>query len=186
MLLLRGVTVIFLILGLSLLLLCYWLSLFFMLGLLLFRFRFSLLPFGWLGRLFVLCRLGCFFVMLFLRESWNCGSEEQEHSCCANDSKYFHQCCLHYREFMRAPFFAGRGLLFAFDELLSLCRLLRLAYAPTWIREKAWNSPKTFSNHKTTAITTTAFKIDLIVPCIGMKRLINQSRTPTTISTITI
>jgi len=43
-----------------------------------------------------------------------------------------------------------------------------------------------FRSHKTTQITTTAFKIDLIDPAIGMKRLTNQSRTPTTIRTITI
>jgi hypothetical protein len=44
-------------------------------------------------------------------------------------------------------------------------------------------SPKTFKSHKTTAMTTTAFKMDLIVPCIGM-RLTSQSITPTTTSTI--
>jgi hypothetical protein len=62
---------------------------------------------------------------------------------------------------------------------------LGLAYVPIWIRDKELKSPKTFSSHKTTAITTTAFKMDLIVPCMGMKRLTSQSRTPTTISTIT-
>jgi hypothetical protein len=44
-------------------------------------------------------------------------------------------------------------------------------------------SPKTFKSHNTTAITTTAFKMDFIVPCIGM-RFTNQSITPTTTSTI--
>src|SRR3974390_1490330 len=52
--------------------------------------------------------------------------------------------------------------------------------------ENELNSPKTFSSHSTTAITTTAFRIDLIVPCIGMKRLISHSTTPTTIRTMTI
>src|SRR5277367_1101891 len=33
-------------------------------------------------------------------------------------------------------------------------------------------------------MTTTAFKMDLIVPCMGMKRLTSQSRTPTTTRTI--
>jgi len=55
-----------------------------------------------------------------------------------------------------------------------------------WTCEKEWKSPKMFRSHKTTQITTTAFKIDLIVPCIGMYRLTSQSRTPTTIKTITI
>jgi len=47
-------------------------------------------------------------------------------------------------------------------------------------------SPNTFKSHKTTTIATTAFRMDLIVPCIGMYRLISQSNTPTTIKTITI
>jgi hypothetical protein len=34
-------------------------------------------------------------------------------------------------------------------------------------------------------MTTTPFKIDLIVPCIGMNRLTSQSKTPSTIKTIT-
>jgi hypothetical protein len=41
------------------------------------------------------------------------------------------------------------------------------------------------SSHSTTAITTTAFKIDLIVHCIGIK-FTSQSRTPTTTSVISI
>ena len=39
-------------------------------------------------------------------------------------------------------------------------------------------------SHNTTAMTTTAFKIDLIDPAMGMKPLTSQSRTPTTIRTI--
>jgi hypothetical protein len=34
-------------------------------------------------------------------------------------------------------------------------------------------------------MATTQFKIDFIVPCMGMKRLISHSKTPTTIKTIT-
>jgi hypothetical protein len=41
-----------------------------------------------------------------------------------------------------------------------------------------------FSSHKTVTITTTAFKIDLIDPAIGMKLFTSHSSTPTTISTI--
>jgi len=46
------------------------------------------------------------------------------------------------------------------------------------------NSPKTLRSHKTTAMTTTPFKMDLIVACIGKNRLTSHSKTPTTISTI--
>jgi len=31
-------------------------------------------------------------------------------------SECFHKCCLHYREFTRATFFAWRGLLFEFSD----------------------------------------------------------------------
>ncbi|MFA4901330.1 MAG: hypothetical protein WC600_01155 [Desulfobaccales bacterium] len=46
-------------------------------------------------------------------------------------------------------------------------------------------SPKTLKSHKTTAMTTTAFKIDLMEPAIGMYELTSQRRTPTTIKTST-
>lgn len=46
-------------------------------------------------------------------------------------------------------------------------------------------SPKTVRSHKTTAMTTTAFKIDLMEPAIGMYELTSQRRTPTTIRTST-
>jgi hypothetical protein len=45
------------------------------------------------------------------------------------------------------------------------------------------NSPNAFNNHITTAITTTAFRIDLILWSIGIYLLTNHKRTPTTIST---
>ena len=41
-------------------------------------------------------------------------------------------------------------------------------------------SPKTLKSHKTTAMMTTAFKIDLMDPAIGMYELTSQRRTPTT------
>jgi hypothetical protein len=44
-------------------------------------------------------------------------------------------------------------------------------------------SPKTLRSHKTTAMTTTAFKIDLMDPAIGMYELTSQRRTPTTTKT---
>jgi hypothetical protein len=56
-------------------------------------------------------------------------------------------------------------------------------YVPTWIRERELKSPKTFRIHRTTAITTTPFKIDLMEPCMGMKRFTSHRRTPTTMRT---
>jgi hypothetical protein len=46
-------------------------------------------------------------------------------------------------------------------------------------------SPKTLRSHKTTAMMTTPFKIDLIEPAIGMYELTSQRRTPTTTKTNT-
>jgi hypothetical protein len=86
---------------------------------------------------------------------------------------------------MRPTFDVWRGLLFAFKDTQVTPLRSGVTYAPTWIRDIEWNNPKTFSNHKTTAMTTTAFKMDLIVACIGMKRLTNQSKTPTTIRATT-
>jgi hypothetical protein len=54
-------------------------------------------------------------------------------------------------------------------------------HLPTWILERECKTPKTFRSHKTTRMTTTAFKIDLMEPAIGMKLLTSQRRTPTTI-----
>ena len=39
---------------------------------------------------------------------------------------------------------------------------------PTRILEREVKSPNTFSSHKTTAMTTTAFRMFLMDPCIGM------------------
>ena len=48
------------------------------------------------------------------------------------------------------------------------------------ILETEWNNPNTFRSHKDRPMTTTAFKIDLMEPAIGLKLLTNQTRTPTT------
>jgi hypothetical protein len=48
-------------------------------------------------------------------------------------------------------------------------------------QEKASKIPNTRRSHKTTAMTTTAFRIDLMELAIGMKRLTSHNRTPTTI-----
>jgi len=52
-----------------------------------------------------------------------------------------------------------------------------------WIRDKEWNNPKMFMSHNTTPMTTTAFKIDLMLPAMGMKRFTNHRRTPIVIRT---
>src|SRR6266852_6863883 len=54
-------------------------------------------------------------------------------------------------------------------------------YQPTRIREREWNNPNTLRSHSTTPMTTTAFKMDLMLPAMGMKRFTSHSRTPTTI-----
>ena len=53
-------------------------------------------------------------------------------------------------------------------------------HRPTWMWEKECKSPVVFNSHKTTAMTTTALSIDLMVRCIGMKRLISHRTIPTT------
>jgi hypothetical protein len=58
-------------------------------------------------------------------------------------------------------------------------------YFPTRILEISPMSPKTVRSHKTTAMTTTAFKIDLMEPAIGMYELTSQRRIPTTTRTTT-
>jgi hypothetical protein len=59
------------------------------------------------------------------------------------------------------------------------------SYFPTVILESSPRRPKTLRSHKTTAMITTAFKIDLIEPAMGMYELTSQRRTPTTIKTTT-
>jgi hypothetical protein len=53
------------------------------------------------------------------------------------------------------------------------------------ILERECKSPKALRSHKTTAMTTTAFKIDLMELAIGTKAFTSQRRTPTTTRTIT-
>jgi len=45
-------------------------------------------------------------------------------------------------------------------------------------------SPKTLKSHKTTTMMTTAFKIDLMEPAMGMYALMSQRITPTTTKTL--
>jgi hypothetical protein len=66
-----------------------------------------------------------------------------------------------------------------------VCRRAAGPQLPMRRCENELNSPNTFRSHSTTTITTTPFKIDLIVPCIGMNRLISHRITPTTIKTPT-
>src|ERR1700723_546932 len=76
------------------------------LGLFLFCSLWLLFLFLWFGLfllrsrfcLFLMLRwLSALFLVLFLRERRNTRSEKQEHSRCADDSEYFHACCLHYQ-----------------------------------------------------------------------------------------
>ena len=60
------------------------------------------------------------------------------------------------------------------------------ARQPTWIREREWNNPNTLRSHNTTQMTTTAFKMDLILPAMGMKLFTSHRRTPTTIRAMRI
>jgi hypothetical protein len=55
-----------------------------------------------------------------------------------------------------------------------------------WTCEKEWNSPKAFSSHITTAIATTAFKTDLMVPCLGTNLFTSHNNIPATIGNTTI
>src|ERR1700730_5637568 len=48
-------------------------------------------------------------------------------------------------------------------------------------REREWNNPNTSRSHNTTPMTTTAFKIDLMLPAMGIKRFTSHNRTPMTI-----
>src|SRR5580704_19141834 len=50
-----------------------------------------------LGLFLVLCRLSALLMVFFLRERRNSRSEKQEQGRCADESEYFHACCLHYQ-----------------------------------------------------------------------------------------
>src|SRR6266849_6240718 len=54
---------------------------------------------------------------------------------------------------------------------------------PMRTREREWNSPNTLRSHNTTPMTTTAFKIDLMLPAMGMNWFTSHKRTPTTTRT---
>ena len=69
-----------------------------------------------------------------------------------------------------------RSVVWCLSPLFS-CKFL---YLPRWTLERELINPNTFRSHKTTAMTTTAFKIDLMEPAIGLKLLTTQRRTPTT------
>ena len=89
--LLRSLCLLFLFLRLGFFLLCRLrlLFLFLWFGFFLLRSRFSLF--------LMLCWLSALFLVLFLRERRNSRSEKQKQSRCADDSEYFHACCLHYQ-----------------------------------------------------------------------------------------
>jgi hypothetical protein len=65
--------------------------------------------------------------------------------------------------------FEAALLLFFLEFPLGLCDgFLRDSYFPTRIVESSPISPKTLRSHKTTTMITTAFKIDLMDPAIGI------------------
>ena len=93
-----------LLVSLGLLFLLGWLGrwrLLFGLGLFLWFCRLGLfLLLRWLRCRFLLGGLGLFFVVLFLLcERRNGRSQQQEQGCCADNSEYFHECCLPYGNF---------------------------------------------------------------------------------------
>jgi hypothetical protein len=74
---------------------------------------------------------------------------------------------------------------FVCPKLLLETNLNQDSYFPTRKLEISLMSPKTVRSQMTTAMITTAFKIDLMEPAIGMYELTSQSRTPTTTKTTT-
>jgi hypothetical protein len=79
----------------------------------------------------------------------------------------------------------GVSALPACDDLQQAQAYRPFPHLPTWIMDSDCRIPKTFRSHRTTTMTTTTFRIDFMDPAIGMKRLISQSSTPTTIRTTT-
>jgi hypothetical protein len=68
---------------------------------------------------------------------------------------------------------------------LSSLALEQDRYFSTRILESSPMSPKTLRSHNTTTMITTAFKIILMEPAIGMYELTSQRPTPTTIKVST-
>ena len=77
-----------------------------------------------------------------------------------------------------------RSLVYS-GSILDLDAAMRPGY-PMRTLEREWNNPNTLRSQSTTQMTTTAFKIDLILPAMGMNWFTNHRRTPTTIRTTKI
>jgi hypothetical protein len=183
-----------------------WLLLLFAVAL---SFCLSMLLFGLGLLLFVLLLM----VLLFAVASLLCvgrssDSEKQRKNGCAGDSNCFHRCYLNLSlvkydfsisRWHRCTHWLGDGLpgheMFNSPVLLPTRRIkgmqtagrqgpeARVLHLPTWIREMEWKIPKTLQSHRTTAITTTPFNIDLMDPCMGTKRFTSHSSIPTTTRT---
>src|SRR3984957_19535021 len=130
LLLLLWLRFLLLLLRFRLLLLCR-LCLFFLFlrfGLFLLCSRFSLF--------LMLCWLSALVVVLFLCERRKIRSEKQKQGRCADDSKCFHECCLHLPPIRARTFFARPSLSFAFNHT-PLIHQFRSAQAPirTWESE---------------------------------------------------
>src|SRR5580693_7062931 len=123
-----GLLLLVLFLALRLLLLLLWLRL------LLLLLRFGLLLLCSRLRLFLmLCWLSALVVVLFLCERRRIRSEKQKQGGCADESKCFHECCLHLPPIRARMFFARPSLSFAFNHT-PLIHQFRSAQAPirTW------------------------------------------------------
>src|SRR5580698_7194089 len=129
LLLALGLLLLVLFLALRLLLLLLWLRFL----LLLLRFRLLLCRFC---LFFMLCWLSALVVVLFLCERRKIRSEKQKQGRCADDSKCFHECCLHLPPIRARTFFARPSLSFAFNHT-PLIHQFRSAQAPirTWESE---------------------------------------------------
>jgi hypothetical protein len=109
-------------------------------------------------------------------------SDQQEKRCRTNDSNSFHR--VTSITSIQAPINCPvRRVNCKACTCFNLSRAESDLFArhPTRIREREWNNPNTFKSHNTTPMITTAFKIDLMLPAMGMKRFTSHRRMPTTI-----
>ena len=152
--------------------------------LLLLSWRLSLLL---LVLLLLLRGLGLFVLLLLPCVGRSSEPDQQKNHSRTNDSNSFHGVIS--IESAHAP--AIRPILRVNCQAYTCFNLSRAksplsARQPTWIREREWNNPNTLRSHNTTQMTTTAFKMDLILPAMGMKLFTSHRRTPTTIRAMRI
>jgi hypothetical protein len=137
--------------------------------------------------LLLLRGLGLFVLLLLPCVGRSCESDQQKNHCRTNDSNSFHGVISiesAYAPAIRPILPVNCQAYTCFD--LSRAKSPLSARQPTWIREREWNNPNTLRSHNTTQMTTTAFKMDLILPAMGMKLFTSHRRTPTTIRAMRI